>query len=137
MAFVFMVAAPLTYLAVIFLVAVPEGASAADGTVLNILLLLAIIQPAVCPFIERNRVAGYKLSQPSPAVMAPSQLLFTLTLIKFAFVEAVYIYGLVVYFLSGDPFPVLYFYAVGIVWSVIYWPRPSTVERFFKKVEFS
>ena len=57
-----------------------------------------------------------------------------LSLIKFSLIEAIYIYGLVVYLLSGDILKALYFYPVGIAWSVVHWPTRDRFENFVNRL---
>ena len=84
-------------------------------------------------FIERIQVSNYKNS--SMTGMTTEKLYTTLSIIKFAFVESIYIYGLVEYILGGDKYHFLIFVIIGMCWSVIVWPRKEKFEKFLMKVE--
>ncbi len=96
-----------------------------------ILLIVGISQPAVLGFVGRSHLAGFRRSR---TAMSPAQLFTAMTIVKAAFVETIYIYGLVVYFLCGDLTRMLAFYPVGILWSYVIWPSRSSLERFKHKV---
>ena len=131
-AWLILVAAPVAYLVIIFTVPFPQHSGGEYDMMLYILLIVAMLQPAVYPLIERLHMA-MRAKQTSSA-MEPGQLFFMLAILKFAFVEAVYIYGLVVAIVSGLPNNALYFYAIGIIWTFIYWPRQGAYEHFMQKV---
>lgn len=133
LAVVTLVACPLIYLLIAYYAVdstVREGGE--QQMLLYILLLVALAEPALVPVIERFRINEYR-GNPNSS-MTPAQLFTAVSIIKFAFVEAAYIFGFVVYILSGDIIKMLYFYPVGIVWSFVYWPRKATFERFVKRV---
>jgi len=100
--------------------------------VVYILLFIAMVEPAFLPLIERFQVKTFKTNRQSE--MSPDQLYRSVTIIKLAIVEAIYIYGLVVYVLTGDMTQMLWFYPVGVIWSAVYWPRRDRYEQFLNKV---
>ncbi len=126
-----LVAAPVIYLIVAALVRIPAKTGGEYDMLFYILLLVGISQPAALSFVERSQIASYRRSRTS---MNPAQLFSAIIIVKAAFVEAIYIYGLVVYFLCGDVTRMLVFYPVGMVWSYVVWPRQSSLERFKRKV---
>ncbi|MDH4158238.1 MAG: hypothetical protein OEW00_13285 [candidate division Zixibacteria bacterium] len=130
-AFLILVAAPLVYLVIIYAVPFPRKSGGEYDMMLYILLIVAMIQPAAYLFIERFHLTIQR--QQRPSAMQPDRLFFTLSLIKFAFVEAIYIYGLVVAIISGIANHALYFYAIGIIWTFILWPRRGAYEHFMQK----
>ncbi len=134
-AFAFLVAAPLVYLTVMYLVSIPPQEGGHIEMMLYILLIVAIVEPATAMYIERFQITSYRANQPTN--MNLDNLYFTLSIIKFAFVEVIYIFGLVVYFVSGNHNAMLYFYPIGIAWSFVYWPRQSKFEEFVRKIESS
>ena len=97
-----------------------------------ILLIVAITSPAVVIFIERFIFSRYRSDKNSR--MSQGQLLTIVNFMKFAFVEATFIYGFIVYIMSGDITRMLCFYPIGIAWSVIYWPRRSQWEKLINKM---
>ncbi len=100
--------------------------------IVYILLFIAMVEPAFLPLIERFQVKTFKTN--SQSQMSPDQLFRSVSIIKLAIVEAIYIYGLVVYVLTGDMIQMLWFYPIGAIWSAVYWPRRDRYEQFLKKV---
>jgi len=127
--------APVIYLIVAYVIRIAPKSSGEIDMMFYILLIVAVIQPAMASFMVKSQIKSYRASKYSR--MSPGQLFTSVNLIKFAVVEAVYIYGLVVYLLSGDMTRMLYFYLIGIIWSAVYWPRHSTWEKFNRAVEIS
>ncbi len=124
-----LIVAPLIYLVVACLVGENTVAREDFGPfVLYLLLIVGMVQPALCPVIEKMQTAGHRTEQ--LAVKTAAGLYVSSSVIRIAFVEAVYIYGLIAFLLSGELVNMLYFYPVGIVWTVIYWPRRMRLDRF-------
>ena len=127
-----LVIAPVIYLVVAY--AIPEKQAAPEpGTKLMFygLLVIGIVEPVMYPLIER-----FHLKQ-APAArdrkMMVEQLYVTLSIIKMALIEAIYIYGLVAYLITYEMDKMLYFYPIGIIWSAIYWPTRDRFERFLSR----
>ncbi|MFH1374340.1 MAG: hypothetical protein ABII79_11140 [bacterium] len=96
------------------------------------LLMAAIASPAAMPLIERFHINRYRSDKTSK--MSPGQLLTSISIVKFAFVEAAYVCGLIVYITSGDMARMLCFYPIGIAWSVFCRPRRSQWENLINKM---
>lgn len=133
LAAILLIGAPFAYLLLAYLIKVDVKSGGEVDMLFYILLIMAIVQPAVAPLVERFHLKRYRSS--SASKMSPGQLFTSISIIKFALVEALYIYGLVVYIISGDTTRMLLFYPVGAIWSAVYWPRRSRWERFFQAVE--
>jgi hypothetical protein len=131
---VYCVAAPVTYLVIALALNKPpaENNSGMAMTV-YVLLAVAIIQPALAFPVARFQVQSHQRSQ--QARINAAALFQTISIVKFAFVEAVFIYGLVVYLVGAGLTAMLWFYPIGIVWSFIYWPRREQFDAFIKKME--
>lgn len=127
-----LVVAPVIYL--IVALAIPEKPGAPEpGTKLMLygLLVIAIVEPIFYPLIER-----FHMKQVRPArsrKMMVEQLYVTLSIIKMALVEAIYIYGLVAYLITYEMDKMLYFYPIGIIWSAVYWPTRDRFETFLSR----
>jgi hypothetical protein len=67
--------------------------------------------------------------------MSLGQLFTSISVIEFILVESVYIYGLVVYIITGDMMRMLSFYPVAVIWTVVYWPRRSAWDKFGRVIE--
>ncbi len=154
MSFIVLVPAPIIYIFVAFQLNVPLRVGGQFDIMFNILLFVAMVQPTINPLIEKFQISTYKktskygkvnsnfpfkrpiqtpfLTQPPKGT--PMGLFMIVTIIKSAVVEAIYVYGMVVLFTSGDITRMLYFYPIGIAWSLVYFPTKSRCEKFLEKV---
>ena len=131
LAIVLLIMAPIIYLFIAYTI---EGRTPVAGEVelmFYMLLIIGICSPLLLPIVVNAQVKNYKKN---PSAMTVPQLYTTSNIIKYAFVEATYIYGFVVYMLSGDFNKMLLFYPVGIVWTFVHWPKESSVEKFKQKL---
>lgn len=113
----------------------PIGETGAEGStdmVFYLLLILGALDPLVVPLIERFQISNWRRL---PRGRTAEQLFFNLVIIRMAFVEATFIYGFVVYLLTGDLMRMLMFYPLGLIWLAIYWPRREKYERFIEAAE--
>ncbi len=133
MAVLLLIVVPVIYLAIAQLVEVVSYEGGETDIMFYVLMILALAQPALYPIIEQIQIGNFRKAINS--TMKPAQFAFTITLTKLALVEAIYIYGLVVYFLSGDLSRMLMFYLPGLFWSAMYWPRESKFEELLEKLE--
>ena len=132
-AYLLLVIAPLIYLVVPVIIEPQTPIAGEDDLLFYILLLVAIIQPLVIPLIERMQTAGFR--KQTERRMTPAQLYTSLAFIRFAVVESIYIFGLVVYLVSGDLPRMGWFYFVGIIWTFVHWPRMVAFQRFMERME--
>ena len=133
MAWAMMVVIPIILLGMTYVVEAKPQTGGQVDMMFYILLILSVFQPMISPMIERMQIDNYKKNQQSQ--MTPDQLFFNLGMIRGAFVEAIFLYGLLNFFLSGDLTRMLYFYPIGIVWSFFRWPKRSAYEEFIQKIE--
>ena len=131
-AFAMLVIMPLVLLALMFVVSPPKQSGGEIEIALLILLIVGMFQPLVLPVITRIQIQNWQ--EENSENKSPAILFFMLSLIKFSLIEAIYIYGLVVYLLSGDMIKALYFYPVGIGWSVVHWPTHERFEKFVSRL---
>ena len=148
MAFLFLVLFPAVYLVIAGLYKL-ERFSPEDSYrfVIYMLLIVAFVTPPLSLVVQRFQVSNYRRSrgkseQPGPLArttrdtnMAPGQFYFSSLIVQLAFVEAVYVYGLIAYFISGTIISMLYFYIIGAVWSIVFWPRRDKIITFIKSLE--
>ena len=132
-ALLMLVAAPIIYLVIANLVQVQKKIGGEHDLMFYILLIVAFGQPLVIPLIERFQIATYRKKYKSSA--SPLAYLTTMFLTRFAIVEAVYIWGLVLLFVSGDLTRSLLFFPIGAFWSFIYWPRDEKIMRTLERLE--
>ena len=134
LAMAFLIIAPLIYILLVSFVIKPAANfEPKQDFIFYILIIISISQPMAYTFIERIQVSNFKKS--TMTVMKPEKLYTTLSIIKFAFVESIYIYGIVDYILSGDKFHFLIFVVIGLCWSALVWPRGDKFESFLMKVK--
>lgn len=122
-----LIVGPVTYLVVATLNTKDYFQAQESATVIMYLLIpIAAIGPLAWLLIKGSlvRVARQKTEE---TPLAKTYL--TMTSIKLAQVAAIYVYGLVAFFLTNDMMNMTWFYLIGIVWSIIYWPRRSHFER--------
>lgn len=128
-----LVVAPAVYLLVAYVIQIDPRTGGEVDMLFYILLIVAIVELAVAPLIRRfhlNRYRPYGTSR-----MSPGQLFTSISVIEFVLVELIYIYGLVVYIITGDMMRMLSFYPVALIWSVVYWPRRSAWDKFSRAIE--
>ncbi len=124
-----LVVAPLFYFFIaMFISSQPIETRSGVDFLLYVLLIVGIVQPVAGFFIERYQVSNYRKSSELSAKFG--QLYVTLTIIKLSFVEAIYIYGLVIFLITRQFTEMLYFYPIGIIWTLVFWPRRDRFERF-------
>ena len=131
-AFSMLIFMPLVFLALMFVVKPPRQSGGEIEIMLLILLIVGMLQPLTIPIISKIQIQNWQkenYEKKSPAV-----LFFMLSIIKFSLIEAIYIYGLIVYFISGDMSRALYFYPIGIAWSVVHWPTRDRFENFVSRL---
>ncbi len=133
LAYAMLVAAPLVNVFVAYIAKIARQGGGEHEMMLYILLILSVFQPLTVKFIERFHITNYQKAEETK--MPPENLFTTLSVIKFAFIEAIYLYGLVVYLLAGNLTWMLYFYPIGIAWTFVYWPRQSTFKNFLNRIE--
>ncbi len=129
-----MVAAPIAFLGIAWLTDLPknDNTAAVDMT-FYILLVLALVLPLLSPVIEKIQKAGLK--NKNDVEMTRAQLYHLLSIPRMALVEATYAFGLAIYLLSSDLELMFWFYPIGIIWTLILWPRRKRFERFMAEGE--
>lgn len=130
--FAMLIFMPLVFLVLMFIVDPPRQSGGEIEIMLLILLIVGMVQPLAIPVISKIQIQNW-LKEKSET-KSPAALFVMLSIIKSSFIEAIYIYGLVVYLLSGDMLKALYFYPVGIAWSVVHWPTRARLENFVNRL---
>jgi len=139
LAIVLLVGAPIIYFIIAGLLKSRGSVQGQSGGEVElafyILIVVAVGTPTILPMIIRSMIANYRSGKASRAT--PVQVMTVLYICKFAMVEATFVYGLVVFFLSGDLQRMLVFYPIGAIWSVIHWPRKERMKEMLKRLEGS
>ena len=128
-----LVVAPAVYLLVACVIQIDLRTGGEVDMLFYILLIVAIVEPAVAPLIRRFHLNRYRTGGTSR--MSPGQPFTSISVIEFVLVELIYIYGLVVYIITGDMMRMLSFYPVALIWSVVYWPQRSAWDKFSRAIE--
>ena len=123
---------PLVFLLVMYIVEIQEQTGGQIEMMQYILLIVGMLQPLTILIITRVQIQFWQKSVLEKKT--PASLFLSLALIKLSMIVAIYIYGLVVYFLSGDMIKALYFYPIGMAWSVVYWPTRDRFENFVNRL---
>ena len=97
-----------------------------------ILLVIAMLQGVLVKVIERFQVQSYKRQKERSA--SPAQFFVSVSIITMAMIETVYLFGLVVFLLTGDYMHLVRFYIVGVGWTLYLWPRRGKFERFLEEL---
>jgi hypothetical protein len=132
-ALLMLVVAPIIFLVVANLVQVQKKTGGEHDIMFYILLIIALGQPLVLPLIERFQIARYRHEDNFSA--SPVAYLTVMYLTRFAVVEAVYIWALVLLFVTGDLTRALLFFPIGAAWSAVYWPRQEKIMRTLERLE--
>ena len=133
MAVLMLIVAPAIYLVVANLVSLEPKSGGEHDIMFYILLLVALSQPSVVPLIERFQIGRFRHEYSSKA--SPVGFLTVMFLTRFAVIEAVYIWGLVILFVTGDLTRALLFIPIGAIWSIAYWPRKDKMKRTLERLE--
>lgn len=126
--FALLVAAPVAYAAVIYILA--KGgrmASNPESKIAYLMFALAIMNALALPVMDRIalwKTQGKLQVKKGAGIIESAQ---SMTIIKLALVESMYLFGMVVFFVTGVTNNLYYFAALGLLYSIIYWP---TRDRF-------
>lgn len=123
--------APLIYLVIAYFLDI-EGVetTAGNDVLLYILLILAITQPPIIAFVIDRFHSRIPSTARNSSKSHEVGKYTTMSIAKFAAVEAVFIYGFVVNFVTGNLTYMLWFYPIGALWAAVYWPRREKFDRF-------
>lgn len=121
------VLAPIVYL-VLAQTMVSDSFQAEEQALLLMYLLLpiAVVDPLLWYLIRRVQLPVYRNREKE---LGRAKLYVSLTNIKLSLVAAIFVYGLVSFFLTNEIKNMLWFYLIGATWAVIFWPRKSHFER--------
>lgn len=101
-------------------------AEASAKLIMYLLIPIALAEPLAWLLIKKVQLGVYKKQAEKTSI---AKMYLTLSMTKLSFVAAIFVYGLVAFFLTNEIMNLSWFYLIGAVWSVIYWPRKSHFER--------
>jgi hypothetical protein len=129
----FMFVGPIAYLMVAQVMASKGlGARAGNELMLYLLLAVGLLSPLVMPLVT-NSVIRQERAKKGPEA-TPAKIFQAVSIVRMSCVEAIYIYGFIAFQLTGKFVNMLYFYPIGIAWSLVYWPRRSRYEELLEKL---
>ncbi|MCK4460641.1 MAG: hypothetical protein KAW46_02500 [candidate division Zixibacteria bacterium] len=97
------------------------------------LLLYSLTSPLIAGIVEKAQIDKYH-NKGKPKTTA-AKMLFDISVVKITLAGAVYFYGAVVLFVSGDWWRLIPFYVIAVLWSVIHWPRRKEMKRTLERLE--
>lgn len=130
----FMFVGPVAYLIIAHLLS-SKGVEARAGNEVLLYLFLVVSLANVlvaAPIIVRMEIQKYRAG--AYQGRSPVQFFVTLSIIQMALVEAIYIYGLIAFVITGKFTYMLYFYPIGIASSFVYWPKREKYERLVERL---
>lgn len=129
-----LVVAPIVYLNVAWMMH-NQGRESLVGSdiAFYLLLVVAIFSPLIIPIITRGLIKAERAIKDK--TRSPGAFFQSLSIVHMAFVEAIYVYGFVVFMLTGRLDYMLYFYPIAVAWSFVYWPRREKFNRLLEKLD--
>jgi len=128
-----LIAAPLMFLFVAYKLPAESGLKGAMYLVCGFLLLWSALGPTILPKIKEVQLQQFKDGKLKK--MTPSRLYFQRTIIGLSMAVAPYCTGFLVYVIVGGYVQMLWFYPIGIFWSIKLWPRRRAYEEFLQNLE--
>ena len=127
------VIAPAVYLAIAWAIdAHGIGAPAGNELMLYILLVVAMVEPAFAPIIERYQISAYRAGRLRTNTVG--QFFFTVSIMKMALAGSTFVYGMVAFFITGRLLNLVYIYPIGIIWSFGNLPRRAKFDLLVEKL---
>jgi hypothetical protein len=127
-----LIVAPVIYVVVASFLEV-DAAPAGDNLFVYLLFAIGLLTPTVVPLLDRSYISSWK--KDGTPTMETMQLLVMLVIIRTSIVEAIYIYGLVAFLVTGEMLNMLYFYVIAICWTFVYWPTESRQQSLLERME--
>ncbi len=129
-AYATMVLSPVVYVFIPIFAEVVSRGGGEMHILFYILYFLAMVVPAMYYIIEKFQLSLYLKQKISTS---PEKLFYSLSVIKFSLTLSAYVFGLVVFFVSGDASRFYMFYPIGIIWSFVHWPTEEKFNNFINK----
>ncbi len=130
--FLFIIA-PLEYLHITFLIPRIVKTSEFIDVMTYVLLAYGALAPLVLPIIKKALVFGFRSGKRK--FKSPEDLWFYYFIIQGSITDAIFIYGFIIYMLSGDLTRMLYFYPIGIAWTIFNWPTSDRFDQFIGELK--
>ncbi|UCC44172.1 MAG: hypothetical protein JSU65_13835 [Candidatus Zixiibacteriota bacterium] len=102
-----------------------------NNLVLYILLVVAALYPLVFPIIKNAAITQHRLT--GEGDVATASLFVSIQFVGMAFIHTSYILGFIVFLLSRRLDYMLYFYPIGLAWTLLRWPSREKFDAFVKE----
>ncbi|MFZ5979947.1 MAG: hypothetical protein ACOYVF_04885 [Candidatus Zixiibacteriota bacterium] len=99
------------------------------------LALVAFVEPFIYQIIRKVQIGNYRKS--TGTKMTAGQFVLNHEITRFAFVNSIFVLGVVTYLVGGEGVHMLYFYIYGLIWAFIYWPRFDKIKTLMESLEVS
>ena len=132
--FAMMVFSPVIYLIIVYvLLKKGERPTRPNEAIFYLLLSLAALQGALVPLIEKKvRHTYYSGWSAGRTVLEAAG---SIVIVRLGLIGAIYIYGLVIFFITGIASRLPYFYAFGVFYTIVYWPAESRFRDLIEQLE--
>jgi hypothetical protein len=125
---------PVIYLVIVYVVSKDRVPAAHPvEQFVYLLLAVALLLALAIPVVEKKVSTAYAVNR--PANMSVVETAQAIVIIKLALIESTYMYGLVIFFINGVATHLPYFYALGILYSIVYWPSKTRFTELVRKLE--
>ncbi len=133
---IILVGLPVVYLVIAWYMRITRLAPKEyDQFMIYLLLIVAILLPIMIPVLERSQIKSLR-SNPD-AILVAGRLFQALSITRAALIEIVYLLGIVTFFITGDLLQMIWFYPIGIIWSILFWPRQAGFQRLIEKLSMT
>jgi len=134
LALVMLIIAPVLYALVG--VSVKLGNKSIEGAndmLTYILIIVSLLIPLAMNLVVKVQKNTYRNNRSSR--MTSADIIFTIQIQKYAFAEAIFIFGLMAVFTTGDTIRLWWFYPIGAVMTFYVWPRRQKFEELIEELE--
>ena len=134
--FVLLVAAPLAFSAIIYSMSRAGNRPIHPNIAFAYALLaIALVTAASVPVMEQlgflREIGKSQMKKGSSPIIAGQAMV----IVQLVQIESLYIYGMVLYFISGITTYLPYFAALGLLMTIMYWPSFNRFTSFVRSLE--
>jgi len=129
----FLIFVPLNNLNVAYYDMLVTKTSEYIDIMMPILLIYGVFSPFVLLVIKKVMMIAYRKGKMK--FKSPDHAWRKLSIMQSAVVAATFIYGFIVFTMSGDIQRMLYFYPIGAVWAFFFWPTRKRYENFISQFD--
>lgn len=127
-----LVFAPIIFIAAVYFMKPIQINNTAKEFPIMMIIIVAFLQPFALPLIEKVQIKGMRKSTDKSGTA--EGLYSTLVIIKCAFVEVIYMYGIVMFLVTGERTTMYYLALIAAAWTLYVWPTQAKYRKFIEKV---